>query len=945
MPLTQLNKQQRAGQTMIATETITDQQIFIKGAKENNLKNVDVIFPRNKFIVVTGVSGSGKSSLVMDTLFAEGQRRYVESLSSYARQFLMRMDKPDVDYIENISPAIAVEQKTTTKNSRSTVGTLTEIYDYLRILFARIGKTYSPVSGKQVKRDRVEDVVNYVQSELEENVRLQILAPLPIPEDRNLKKQLELLLQNGYSRIFLDGKAYRINLVLEKEELLELFNEDKILLVVDRLAVRKDDDDFAGRLADSVQTAFFESHGDCFVFVENQGIKEFNNRFEADGILFEDPIPNFFSFNNPFGACPKCEGFGNVIGIDEDLVVPNKRLSVYDNAIACWKGAKMKVWKERFINGAGKVDFPIHRPYKDLSEEELDLLWDGFKGTKGIYDFFNYLEEKSYKIQYRVMLSRYRGRTKCPECKGTRIRKETNYVKIDGKNLRQLLVLPVDELQEYFNTIQLSDHDQTIANRIIQEITTRLQFMADVGLSYLTVNRSSATLSGGETQRINLTRTLGSNLTDSLYILDEPSVGLHPKDTDRLIKVLKQLRDLGNTVIVVEHEEEMIRAADYLIDVGPKAGIHGGEIVFQGDAENIHSAATLTSQYLSGEMEVPVPKKRRSFSNSIQVKGAAEHNLKDIDITIPLNAITVVSGVSGSGKTTLIKKIFHPALMRSLELGGGKPGIFAGLEGDYSRISNVELIDQNPLGRSSRSNPVTYIKAYDAIRDLFANQQLSKIRGYEPGHFSFNVDGGRCEVCKGDGEQTVEMQFLADVHLVCEECNGKRFKDEILEVKWNGLSIYDVLNLSVDEALEIFEEENTIASKIQPLQDVGMGYVKLGQSSSTLSGGEAQRVKLASYLVKGDRIDPILFIFDEPTTGLHFDDVRKLLEAFNSLIENGHSVVIIEHDMDVIKNADWLIELGPVGGKDGGHLVFQGVPEDILSVEDSPTAAFLTDKL
>lgn len=929
---------------MTETAVSTDELIFIKGAKANNLKNVDVKIPRNKLVVVTGVSGSGKSSLVMDTLFAEGQRRYVESLSSYARQFLMRMDKPDVDYIEGISPAIAVEQKTSTKNSRSTVGTLTEIYDYLRILFARIGKTISPVSGKEVKRDRVEDVVSFV-NDLRESTRIQILAPIPLPEDRGIHKQLELLLQNGYNRVMMNEEVFRIDDLLERKEATEKFNEEKLLLVVDRLAVRKEDEDFDTRLADSIQTTFFESHGDCFIHIEGEGLREFNNRFELDGIIFDDPTPNFFSFNNPFGACSKCEGFGRIIGIDEDLVIPNKHVSVYDGAVACWKGAKMIKWRDRFVAGAQEVDFPIHRAYKNLTEKQLNQLWEGFGSTKGIYDFFDYVESKTYKIQYRVMLSRYRGRTKCPECKGTRIRKEANFVKISNHSIRDLLLMPIDELQEFFENIQLSDHDATIAKRILKEVTTRLQFMMDVGLSYLTLNRPSSSLSGGETQRINLTRTLGSNLTDSLYILDEPSVGLHPKDTGRLINVLRQLRDLGNTVIVVEHEEEMIRAADYLIDVGPLAGVNGGEIVFQGDAEDVVHSDSLTAQYLTGTNEVPVPKTRRNFSNSITIKGAAEHNLKDINVQFPLNLLTVVSGVSGSGKTTLVKKILFPALARELEMSGKKPGILESIEGDISRIKYIELIDQNPLGRSSRSNPVTYIKAYDSIRDLFANQQLSKIRGYSPGHFSFNVDGGRCEVCKGDGEQTVEMQFLADVRLICEECNGKRFKDEILEVKWNGCSIFDILNMSVDEALENFKDNSDIYSKLKPLQDVGMGYVKLGQSSSTLSGGEAQRVKLASYLVKGDRIDPILFIFDEPTTGLHFDDVKKLLAALNSLIENGHTVIVIEHDMDVIKSADWLIELGPEGGKRGGHLVYQGKPEGLLKIRQSATKKYLQEKL
>ncbi len=922
-----------------------DHHIFIKGANENNLKHVDVLIPRHQLVVVTGVSGSGKSSLVMDTLYAEGQRRYVESLSSYARQFLMRMDKPDVERIDGISPAIAVEQKTTTKNSRSTVGTLTEIVDYLKVLFARVGKTYSPVSGKEVKRDRIEDVVDYVLH-LEEGKRVQILAPITLPVGRNLSQHVELLQQNGYTRLLVNDEAIRIS-DWDDKPVKEILNipVNTVQLIIDRLAIRKEDEDFDGRVTDSVQTAFFEGLGECYIKVEEQKTKVFNNRFELDGIVFEEPTPNFFSFNNPYGACRKCEGFGNIIGIDEDLVVPNKNLSIYDNAVACWKGEKMKVWQQNFIQKANEVDFPVHAAYKDLTEEQKDQLWDGTAYAEGLYDFFSYLEEKSYKIQYRVMLSRYRGRTRCPECKGTRIRKETNYVKLGGKNMRELLLMPVINLKAFMADIELDDQQSKIGKRVLREINQRLQFLIDVGLGYLTLNRSSATLSGGETQRINLTRTLGSNLTDSLYILDEPSVGLHPKDTKQLIHVLNQLRDLGNTVIVVEHEEEMIRSADYLIDVGPLAGIHGGEIVFQGDATQVVGKDTLTAKYLTGEKKVPVPEHRRKVVNKIEIKGASEHNLNNIDVTFPLNMLTVVSGVSGSGKTTLVKKILYPALHREIHGSGEKPGTHAEILGDISRISEIQYIDQNPLGRSSRSNPVTYVKAYDSIRELFAKQQMSKIRGFQPKHFSFNVEGGRCEVCKGDGVQVIEMQFLADVELVCEECNGKRFKDEVLEVKWNNLSIYDILELSVSEALDVFADMPDVKSKLQPLYDVGMGYVKLGQSSSTLSGGEAQRVKLASYLVKSKRIDPILFIFDEPTTGLHFDDVNKLLNSINALIEHGHSVIIIEHDMDVIKNADWLIELGPGGGQAGGNLVYQGLPEGILEVEGSPTAPFLTEKL
>lgn len=914
---------------------MSEEYIIIKGARVNNLKSINVTIPRNQLVVVTGVSGSGKSSLVMDTLFAEGQRRYVESLSSYARQFLMRMDKPDVDAIEGISPAIAVEQKTTTKNTRSTVGTLTEISEYLRVLFARIGVTYSPISNQVVQRDRVEDVVDVILA-MPEGTRVLIIAPIAIPKDRNWGKQLELFLQNGYLRVLINNEVCRIDDLLKEKPK----KENIIFLIIDRVSVRKEDEDFQSRVSDSVQTAFFESHGDCYLHTEQSEIKLFNSRFELDGIQFHEVNPNLFSFNNPYGACPTCEGFGTVIGVNEDLVVPNKRLSVYDQAIACWRGDKMKEWKLQFIQNY--PEFPIHRPYKDLTHEEIQLLW---AGNSGIDEFFEFVESQTYKIQYRVMLSRYRGRAKCKDCRGTRIRKEASYVKIASKSIQELLLMPVHELLLFFQTISLTKTESQIASRAIQEVTIRLQFMIDVGLSYLTLNRASHTLSGGETQRINLTRTLGSNLTDSLYILDEPSVGLHPRDTNRLIHVLRELRDLGNTVVVVEHEEEMIRAADYVIDIGPNAGIYGGEVVYQGIASNVHKANTLTADYLTGVREIAIPKHRRKSANAIRIIGAAEHNLKDIDVEFPLNALTVVSGISGSGKTTLVKKIFYPALQRELQQNGDKPGLYAELQGDISQISTIELIDQNPLGRSSRSNPVTYIKAYDAIRELFADQQLSKIRGYQTKHFSFNVDGGRCETCQGDGAQLIEMQFLADVHLTCEDCNGKRFKNEILDVKWNNHSIFDILNLSVDESLELFKKQKDIYKKLKPLQDVGMGYVKLGQSSSTLSGGEAQRVKLASYLSKGNRLDPILFIFDEPTTGLHFHDVNKLLAALNALIENGHTVVVIEHDIDVIKNADWLIELGPEGGDKGGYLVFQGRPEDLLTHSESATEPFLREKL
>ncbi len=929
---------------MLQPTIITEQPIVVRGAKEHNLKDVDATFPRHQFIVVTGVSGSGKSSLVIDTLFAEGQRRYVESLSSYARQFLMRMDKPDVDFIEGISPAIAIDQKVTTKNSRSTVGTLTETYDYLRLLYARIGKTYSPISGEIVKKDRVTDVVDFVMH-LNAGTKLQVLAPVKLADDRTFAKQIELLLQNGYNRIFSNGQMHRIDDVLADDALIASLEALPFAIVVDRLAVNPEDEDFQGRLADSVQTAFFESHGDCIIDLLEEGQKEFNNRFELDGIVFNEPTPNFFSYNNPYGACKRCEGFGNIIGIDEDLVVPNKNQSIYEGAIACWKGEKMKAWKDRLVETSHEFDFPIHKPYRELTEEQKDLLWEGNRYFRGIDEFFQHLEENSYKIQYRVMLSRYRGRTKCPECKTTRIRKEANYVKIGGKSISQLMLMQVSHLQVFFDELELNEHDATIAKRITQEITNRLQFMMDVGLGYLALNRASNTLSGGETQRIHLTRTLGSNLTDSLYILDEPSVGLHPRDTNRLIKVLKELRDLGNTVVVVEHEEDMIRAADYLIDMGPEAGVFGGEVVYQGNAKGIASVPTLTSKYLSGELEVPVPKIRRTSANFIEIIGASEHNLQNIDVRIPLQSLTAVSGVSGSGKTTLIKRILYPALKRQIENAGDKPGLHQELKGDLSRINAVEMIDQNPLGRSSRSNPVTYIKAYDAIRDLYSKQQISKVRGYKPKHFSFNVEGGRCETCQGEGYQTVEMQFLADVRLICEECNGRRFKEDILEVKYKDHSIHDLLELSVDEALEFFEGHKDIYLKLKPLSDVGLGYVKLGQSSNTLSGGEAQRVKLASYLVKGSSLDPILFIFDEPTTGLHFHDVNKLISAFDALIDNGHSVLVIEHDMDVLKCADWLIDLGPDAGDRGGSLVYQGVPEGILDVADSFTGQFLKEKL
>lgn len=922
--------------------------IIIKGAKVHNLRDVDVAIPRNKLVVVTGVSGSGKSSITIDTLFAEGQRRYVESLSSYARQFLGRMNKPDVEYIKGICPAIAIEQKVSTRTTRSTVGSLTEIYDYLRLLFARMGRTYSPISGEEVKKHTVEDVANYVLS-LEEGSKIQVLIPMAHHEKANLEKELQLLVQKGYSRVADDKVVYRIEELLEDKALYKAYKEkDTKYVLIDRLVVKhgQDEDETRMRISDSAQTAFFESLGTCVVEVLGKGKREFNNLFELDGIRFEEPTPHFFNFNSPFGACKTCEGFGSVMGIDEDLVVPDKNMSVYEGAIAPWRGEKMGEWLQPLVKKALDMDFPIHRSYKFLTEEEKQLLWKGNKFFKGLDAFFEYLEENAYKIQYRVMLSRYRGRTKCPECGGSRLRKDAQYVKIGGRNIAELLLMPVDKLFEWFKGLELSEHDQQIGKRILIEVNTRLGLMLEVGLPYLTLNRVSNTLSGGETQRINLTRTLGSNLTDSLYILDEPSVGLHPRDTKRLVGVLERLRDLGNTVVVVEHEEEVMRAADYIVDMGPRAGRLGGEVVFQGDYAELPSCErSLTSQYLNGILQIPTPTTRRKSSNRIKLTGVTQHNLKDVSIEIPLNALTVVTGVSGSGKTTLIKQVFYPALNLHLGGAGDKPGAFEELTGDLKQIDVVELVDQNPIGKSSRSNPVTYIKAYDSIRELFSHVQLSRLRGFKPKHFSFNVEGGRCEVCKGDGEIVVEMQFLADVHLVCEECGGKRFKEEVLEAQYKGKSIYDVLEMSVDEAIEFFDVEKDIRERLQPLQDVGLGYIKLGQSSSTLSGGEAQRVKLASFLGKGHSGNRVLFIFDEPTTGLHFHDIAILSKAFDALIDIGHTIIVIEHNMEVIKNADWVIDLGPEGGAGGGELLYQGTPEGLVKVERSYTGQFLKEKL
>ncbi len=943
--------------TLAVAEPVESQDIknfiFIKGARSNNLKNVDLAIPKNKLVVVTGVSGSGKSSITMDTLFAEGQRRYVESLSSYARQFLGRMKKPDVDYIKGICPAIAIEQKVSTSNARSTVGTLTEVYDYLRLLYARVGKTYSPVSGNLVKRHEVADVVDFIQSH-EESTRIQLFIPLPYKyKDRTLQQELDLLLQKGYTRVLMDGELKDIQEVLEKghpdlDKKIGAIQDKNPLILIDRFAVTKDDLENIKRISDSVQTAFYESEGEAVVDVMGGERRNFNNRFELDDLTFLDPTPQLFNFNNPYGACPTCEGFSQVMGIDEDKVIPDKSKSVYEGAIAPWSGEKFGLWLEKFIETAHLFDFPIHKPYQDLSKAQQRLLWKGNQHFWGIDAFFEELEQKTYKIQNRVMLARYRGKTLCPTCEGGRLRKEATYVKIAGKPITDLVDMPIDELYKHIQSIEFSAFDAKIGRRLLLEINNRLKYMMDLGLSYLTLNRLSSTLSGGETQRINLTRTLGSNLTSSMYILDEPSVGLHPRDSARLVGVLKALRDLGNTVIVVEHEEDIIKNADYLVDIGPAAGIHGGEVIFAGNYEDIYEDATesLTTKYMSGRMTIPVPEQRRKVTHFITVKGAKQHNLKNIDAKIPLNALTVVTGVSGSGKTTLVKQILYPALKKHFGENSPKaPGLHAGIEGDLKKLTQVEMVDQNPIGKSSRSNPVTYVKAYDAIRDLFAKQQLAKIRGYKPSHFSFNVDGGRCDTCKGEGEQIIEMQFLADVRLECEECKGKRFKAELLEVEYHGKNISDVLELSVEEALDFFADVKEVVNKIQPLYNVGLGYVKLGQSSSTLSGGEAQRVKLASFLTKERSTENILFIFDEPTTGLHFHDIRKLLDALNALVEKGHTVLVVEHNMEVAKNADWIIDLGPEGGKNGGHLVFQGRPEDLAEVKESKTAAFLKEKL
>ncbi|WP_418512015.1 excinuclease ABC subunit UvrA [Corallibacter sp.] len=913
--------------------------IIIKGAKLHNLKNIDVVIPRNKLVVITGLSGSGKSSLAFDTLYAEGQRRYVESLSSYARQFLGRLNKPKVDYIKGIAPAIAIEQKVNSTNPRSTVGTTTEIYDYLKLLFARIGKTYSPKSGDEVKKDTVADVLAFVKT-FTEREKLLLLAPIHLEEGRTMPEKLKVLQQQGYARIQVNNEVLRIEDATDKPL-------ENVFLVVDRI-ITKNEEDFYNRLADAIQTAFFEGKGECYIEqLSNNKKRHFSNKFELDGIDFLEPNIHLFSFNNPYGACPKCEGYGDIIGIDEDLVIPNTALSVYENAIFPWRGDSMSWYRDMLVNNSHKFDFPIHKPYFELSENHKQLIWDGNEFFEGLNSFFAELESKAYKIQNRVMLSRYRGKTKCKACQGKRLRPEANYVKIGSKTITDLVDMPLDKLITFFKNLELNSHELKIAERLLKEINNRLSYLENVGLNYLTLNRKSNTLSGGESQRINLATSLGSSLVGSMYILDEPSIGLHPKDTEKLIDVLKALRDLGNTVIVVEHDEDIMLHADEIIDIGPEAGTFGGEVVAAGTYSDMLASNSLTAQYLNGNLQIDVPKKRRVSKYHIDIIGARENNLQNINVTLPLNMLTVVTGVSGSGKSTLIKKIVYPALQKKLTDFGDKPGQFSELKGNFSNIKHIEFVDQNPIGRSSRSNPVTYIKAYDDIRSLFASQKLSKIRNYQAKHFSFNVDGGRCETCKGEGEVTIEMQFMADVHLTCETCNGKRFKKEVLEVTFHDKSIDDILNMTIDDAITFFNnhDQSKIHSKLKPLQDVGLGYVTLGQSSSTLSGGEAQRIKLASFLGKGSKSDNALFIFDEPTTGLHFHDIQKLLKSFNALIEKGHSIIVIEHNLELIKCADYIIDLGPEGGENGGKLMASGTPEEIVANANSITGSYLKEKL
>jgi len=955
----------------IETEKDPQHHIIIKGARVHNLKNMDVAIPKNKLVVITGMSGSGKSSLAFDTLYAEGQRRYVESLSSYARQFLGRMNKPDVDYIKGIAPAIAIEQKVITSNPRSTVGTSTEIYDYLKLLFSRIGKTISPVSGQIVKRDTVTDVVNFITA-MPDETQVTILCPLYPHNNRSLKEELAVLLQKGFVRVDYQNKLSRIEDLLADESVDEgsmkiklkadskkASNTDsspltdhysEVKIVIDRIT-KNETDETISRLGDSVQTAFFEGKGDCYVRyrqpdADTETERFFCDRFELDGINFEEPTPNFFSFNNPYGACKRCEGYGKIIGIDEDLVIPDKSKTVYEGAIAPWRGEKMREWNEALVKNALKFDFPIHRQYNQLSEEQQRLLWTGNQYFRGMDAFFKELEEQTYKIQYRVMLSRYRGKTTCPECKGSRLRQDASYVKIAGKSITDVVLMPLDKALEFFTNIELNEQDLKIGKRLLMEITNRLSFLNDVGLSYLTLNRLSNTLSGGESQRINLATSLGSSLVGSVYVLDEPSIGLHPRDTQRLISVLRSLRDVGNTVLVVEHEEEIMQAADHIIDIGPEAGTHGGELIFSGTYDEIiKDDNSLTGRYLARKEQIAIPATRRKWNDYIEIKGARENNLKHVNAKFPLGILTVVTGVSGSGKTSLVKRILAPALQKALgNYTGEQTGSYDAIEGDYQKVEQVEIVDQNPIGRSSRSNPVTYVKAWDEIRNLFASQPVAKAAGLKPSAFSFNVEGGRCDVCQGEGEVKIEMQFMADIFLTCETCGGKRFKQHILDVTYNEKNVSDVLGMTIDEALEFFKKEPKIISKIKPLVDVGLGYVQLGQSSNTLSGGEAQRIKLASFLVKGNNANKTLFIFDEPTTGLHFADIKKLLKSFDALLDHGNTIIVIEHNMDVIKCADWVIDIGPEGGNNGGNVIFEGVPEDLIKKEQSHTGEFLKER-
>ncbi|RQO64591.1 excinuclease ABC subunit A [Pedobacter sp. KBW06] len=917
--------------------------IIIKGARVHNLKNIDVAIPKNKLVVITGMSGSGKSSLAFDTLYAEGQRRYVESLSSYARQFMGRMNKPDVDYIKGIAPAIAIEQKVITSNPRSTVGTSTEIYDYLKLLFSRIGKTYSPVSGKIVKKDTVSTVVDFI-SELEPESVVTIFCPLFPHNNRSIKEELAVLLQKGFLRIFYKEEILKIENILEDESFVdfELADSDTVRILIDRIVVNNEEETLS-RIADSVQTAFFEGKGDLYVEQEGKST-HFCDRFELDDIRFDEPTPNFFSFNNPYGACKRCEGYGNVIGIDEDLVVPDKSKSLYDNAIAPWRGEKMREWLNKLIKNADKFNFPIHRPYNELTEKEQRLIWTGNKYFEGLDAFFKELEEQTFKIQYRVMLSRYRGKTICPDCKGSRLRKDASYVKINDKSIIDVVLMPLATILDFFEHLKLSPNDEKIAKRLLAEIVNRVLYLNNVGLGYLTLNRLSNTLSGGESQRINLATSLGSSLVGSVYVLDEPSIGLHPRDTNKLIEVLLSLRNVGNTVLVVEHEEEMMKAADHIIDIGPEAGTHGGNLVFSGTYDQIiKDKKSLTGRYLSGSEKIAIPTKRRGWKDHVLIKGARENNLKNIDVKFPLGVFTVVSGVSGSGKTSLIKKILYPALQKAIgNYAGEQTGAYDGIYGNYDLVSQVEMVDQNPIGRSSRSNPVTYVKAWDDVRALFSALPSAKAAGLKPAAFSFNVEGGRCDVCQGEGEVKIEMQFMADIYLPCEACGGRRFKQQVLDITYQDKNVADILDLTIDEAVEFFKGEPKIMAKLQPLVDVGLGYVHLGQSSNTLSGGEAQRIKLASFLIKGNNANKTMFIFDEPTTGLHFHDIKKLLIALNTLIEQGNTILVIEHNMDMIKSADWIIDIGPEGGDKGGNVVFEGTPEDLVSSNSSYTAKYLT---